>query len=54
MKLTREDVRSALVAYQKKTTPEKARGILKAEGGVDTLQALSEDKFAAVVAATKK
>jgi hypothetical protein len=49
--VTREDVRAALVAYQKKVSPEKARGLLKTVGGVDVLSALPEEKFAAVILA---
>ena len=50
---TKDQVRAALVDYQKRTTPGKARGLLKSVGGVDTLGQLTEDKFAAVIAATK-
>lgn len=50
---TKEQVRAALVAYQKRTTAEKARGLLKTTGGVDTLGALPEDKFAAVIKAAE-
>ncbi len=52
--VTKEDVRAALVAYQGKYGAEKARGLLKTAGGVDTLGQLPESKFAAVIAATKK
>ena len=49
---TREDVRAALVAYQKRTqNPDKARALLKKVGGVDTLNALPENMFSAVIAA---
>lgn len=49
---TREDVRSALVALQKKHgNPELARNVLKTAGGCDTLKSLDESKFAAVVEA---
>ena len=52
-KVSREDVRAALIDYQKRASPERARSLLKQVGGVDTLSALPEAKFAAVVAATK-
>ena len=51
---TKEDVRAALVAYQGKFGAEKARGLLKSVGGVDTLGQLPEAKFTAVIAAAKK
>ena len=47
--LTRLD--KMLVAYQARSTPDKARAILKAVGGVDTLPALAPEKFATVIAA---
>ena len=50
---TRENVRDALVSYQKRVSPERARKLLKDVGGVDTLGTLPEAKFAAVIAATK-
>jgi L-lactate utilization protein LutC len=46
------DVRAALIAYQKKTTPEAARKLLKDIGGADTLVSLDASKFAAVIKAT--
>lgn len=49
LKLVLDDVRSALIAYQKKHSPEAARKLLKKEGGVDVLSALPEDKFVTVV-----
>lgn len=52
---TREDVRSALVALQKKHgNPELARKVLKDAGGCDTLKSLDESKFTAVVEAAAK
>ena len=50
---TIDDVRSALIALQKRTSPETARAVLKGTGGCDTLKALSPDKYAAVIAAAK-
>jgi hypothetical protein len=50
---TREDVRAALIAYQKRHSPEQARSILKKVGGVDTLSTLPEEKFALVIEAAK-
>jgi len=48
---TRDDVRQALVRVQKATeNPEQARKLLQAQG-VETLHALPEDKFAAVIQA---
>ena len=50
--LTLDNVRTALVAAQKRLgSPEKARGILKTVGGVDSLAGLPADKWAAVIAA---
>lgn len=55
VKVTKDDVRAALVAYHKKVNSEqKTRDLLKKHGGVDNLSALPEDKYAAVVAATKE
>lgn len=51
---TREEVRAALVDFQKRTNPDAARKLLKDHGGADTLKSLAEDKFAAVVAAAAK
>lgn len=52
---TIEDVRAAIVGYQKKVgSQEKARKLLKDVGGADTLKSLSESKYAAVIEATKK
>lgn len=51
-KLTREDVRKAMVAYQKKTSPEKARQLLKSFGA-NTLGELDEDKYQKVIKKTK-
>lgn len=48
---TKEQVRAALVAYQARSTPDKARAVLKSVGGVDTLPMLPEAKYAAVIAA---
>lgn len=53
VKLELTDVRAALIAYQKTTSPEKARQKLKEFGAVDSLASLSPDKFAAVVASLK-
>jgi NACalpha-BTF3-like transcription factor len=50
---TKEDVRAALVAYQGRASQEKARALLKQVGGADTLGALKEEKFAAVIEASK-
>lgn len=47
------DVRAALVAYQKATSPETARKKLKEAGGVDSLASLPADKFQAVVDSLK-
>lgn len=53
--LTLDDVRKALVEYGKRAaSQEKARAILKQYGGVDTLRALTPDKFRAVVDAASK
>lgn len=49
-----EDVRKALVAYQKRTSPDKARAVLKKVGGVDTLKTLPADKWKAVIEATEE
>lgn len=47
---TRDEVRAALVGYGKKVqNQEKARALLKTVGGVDTLHALKDDKFADVI-----
>lgn len=46
--LTMEQVRSALVAYQKKHSPEQARKLLREVGGVAALQQLPKSKFADV------
>lgn len=55
VKVTKDDVRAALVAYHKKVNSEqKTRDLLKKHGGVDNLSALPEDKYAAVVAASKE
>ena len=51
-KPTKDQVRAALVAYNKKHNSEqKTRDLLKTAGGVDNLSALPEDKFAAVIKA---
>jgi hypothetical protein len=51
-KPTKDEVRAALVAYNKKVNSEqKTRELLKKAGGVDNLSALPEDKFAAVIKA---
>jgi hypothetical protein len=51
-KATKDQVRAALVAYNKKVNSEqKTRELLKAAGGVDNLSALPEDKYAAVIKA---
>jgi hypothetical protein len=51
-KPTKDQVRAALVAYNKKVNSEqKTRELLKTAGGVDNLSALPEDKFAAVIKA---
>lgn len=47
------DVRAALIAYQKTTSPEAARKKLKEHGGVDSLASLTADKFQAVVDSLK-
>lgn len=47
------DVRAALIAYQKATSPEKARLKLKEFGGVDSLASLTADKFQTVVDSLK-
>lgn len=47
---SRDEVRAALVGYGKKVqNQEKARALLKQVGGVDTLHALKDDKFADVI-----
>ena len=52
--LTKDDVRSALIAYNKKVNSEaKTRELLKTAGDVDNLSALPEEKYAAVIAATR-
>lgn len=51
---TADDVRAALVAYQKRATPEKARGLLKAVGEADTLKALKPELYAKVVEAAER
>ena len=48
---TKEDVRAALIAFQKRVSPEKARELLRVHGGVETLASLPEAKFADVVKA---
>ena len=53
VKLELSDVRAALIAYQKATSPETARQKLKQFGGVDSLASLSPDKFNAVVDSLK-
>ncbi len=50
---TADEVRSALVAYQKRATPEAARALLKSAGGVDTLRTLPVEKYGAVIAAAE-
>ena len=51
-KPTKDQVRAALVAYNKKVNSEqKTRELLKTAGGVDNLSALPEDKYAAVIKA---
>lgn len=47
------DVRAALIAYQKATSPEKARLKLKEFGDVDSLASLTADKFQTVVDSLK-
>jgi hypothetical protein len=51
---TADDVRSALVSLQKRTTPETARSLLKTVGGADTLRALKPEKYSAVIDAANK
>lgn len=51
---TADDVRTALVAMQKRTTPDQARTLLKEVGGADTLRSLKPDKYSAVIAAAEK
>ena len=46
---TKDDVRKAMVAYQKRTTPTKAQELLAAFGAA-TLGALAVDKYAEVIA----
>lgn len=54
-KATKDQVRAALVAFNKKVNSEqKTRELLKTAGGVDNLSALPEDKYAAVIAAANK
>lgn len=50
---TKDDVRAALVAYQGRSSMEKAQAILKNVGGVEKLGALPESKFAEVINAAK-
>lgn len=52
--LTVEQVRSALIAYQKKHSPEQARKLLREVGGVAALQQLPKSKFADVFEAAKQ
>ena len=52
--LTMEQVRSALIAYQKKYSPELARKLLREVGGVAALQQLPKSKFADVVEAARQ
>ena len=51
---TADDVRAALVAYQKRATPEKARALLKEVGGADTLKSLNPTLYGKVVEAAEK
>ena len=51
---TADDVRTALVAMQKRTTPDQARTLLKEVGGADTLRSLKPDKYSAVIAAAER
>ena len=51
---TADDVRSALVAYQKRATPEAARQLLKDTAGVDTLRTLKPEQYGLVIAAAEK
>ena len=53
VRLTKDDVRAALVAYQTRSTQEKAQALLKAVGGVEKLGALPEGKFAEVIKAAE-
>lgn len=52
-KLTKDDVRAALVELQLATDEATAKGVLTSVGGTEKLGALAEDKYAAVVAAAK-
>lgn len=51
---TADDVRAALVSYQKRATPEKARALLKEVGGADTLKSLNPTLYGKVVEAAEK
>ncbi len=51
---TADDVRTALVAMQKRTTPDQARTLLKEVGEADTLKSLKPEKYSAVIAAAEK
>lgn len=52
VKLTRDDVRKALLACQERLGPAAAQAVFKKAAGVDTLPALKdESKFAAIIAA---
>jgi hypothetical protein len=51
--LTKDDVRAELVAYQGRSTMEKAQALLKDVGGVEKLGALPPEKFQAVINAAK-
>lgn len=52
---TQDDVRAALVSFQKATnSQEKARKLLKEVGGADVLSALPKEKYAAVIEAASK
>lgn len=48
VKLTKDDVRKAIIAYQKKTNAAKAQALLKSFGA-STLGELAESKYAAVI-----
>ena len=51
---TADDVRTALVAMQKRTTPDQARTLLKEVGEADTLKSLKPERYSAVIAAAEK
>lgn len=54
VEVTVDMVRNALIDYQKRVSPEKARKLLKDVGGADTLVSLKPEKYRAVYEAASK